>query len=255
MSTTFVSLQRLSLFKSLQDALNARTYLGINDTAVAAQKLATAVNIDGVAFDGSQAIELPTKIVQIYSQTDTNTGNVSYFEDSGFSIPISTFDISKLYVDMTTNEIKFFNGTDLVSSQIHGIDSYTIDGMREANFGKIISRYRYIPDEMNNELFANLRVFVDKNDDFWFIGSEVASLMGYSDTDKAIRVHVPSAYKITRKVYGSGQERDMIMINEIGLYALVMKSKLPQVHQFQDWVYRVIMNIRECGGYINANLR
>lgn len=210
--------------------------------------------IDGVPFDAIQDIVLSTKIMPIYSQTDTNTGNVSYFEDSDFSIPITIFDISKLYVDMTTNEIKFFNGTDLVSSQIHGIDSH-IDGMREANFGKIISRYRYIPDEMDNELFKNLRVFIDKNDDFWFIGSEVASLMGYSDTDKAIRVHVPSAYKITRKVYGSGKGRNMIMINEMGLYALIIRSRLPKAHQFQDWVYRVIMNIRQCGGYINANLR
>lgn len=116
MSTTFVSLQRLSLFKSLQDALNARTYLGKSDTAVAAQKLETAVNIDGISFDGSESITLPTKIVQIYSQTDPGTGDISYFEDSGFTTAITTFDTSKLYVDMTTGQIKYFNGTALVAS-------------------------------------------------------------------------------------------------------------------------------------------
>lgn len=140
----------------------------------------------------------------------------------------------------------------------------TINDMREANFGEIISRY--VPDEMNNELFANLRVFIDENGDFWFIGSEVASIMGYTDTRHAIQDHVPDVYKrtITRnngfliETKGPGQKggpQMMIIISEMGLYSLAMRSRLPKAHQFQDWIYRVLTKIRQCGGYINPNLR
>lgn len=113
-TTTFVSLQRLTLFKSLQDALNARTYLGIHDTADNAKKLETAINIDGISFDGSADITLPTKIVQIYSQD--NEGTISYYSDAQFTQAVTTFDTAKLYVDMTTGQIKYFNGTALVAS-------------------------------------------------------------------------------------------------------------------------------------------
>ena len=76
-----------------------------------------------------------------------------------------------------------------------------------------------------------------------------------SDIDQVIRYNVPEEYKLTRKVYGSGQGRDMTIISEMGLYALAMRSKLPHARQFQDWVYRVISRIRQYGGYINPNLR
>ena len=125
----------------------------------------------------------------------------------------------------------------------------TINGMRESTFGEMISQYA--PDELH--LFDSLRVFIDDRGNFWFIGSEIASMMGYNDTDQAIRYNVPEEYKLTRKVYGSGQGRDMIIISEMGLYALAMRSKLPSARQFQDWVYRVISRIRQHGGYISPN--
>ena len=126
-----------------------------------------------------------------------------------------------------------------------------IDGMRESTFEELISQYA--PDELH--LFDNLRVFIEANGNFWFIGKDVASIMGYSDTDDAIRRHVPDQYKLTRRFTGSGQGRDMIIINEQALYALAMRSKLPQAFQFQNWVYRVISRIRQSGGYISHDPR
>ena len=126
-----------------------------------------------------------------------------------------------------------------------------IDGMRESTFEELISQYA--PDELH--LFDNLRVFIEENGNFWFIGKDVASIMGYRDTDDAIRRHVPDQYKLTRRFTGSGQGRDMIIINEQALYALAMRSKLPQAFQFQDWVYRVISRIRQSGGYISPDPR
>lgn len=111
---TVVSIERLQLFKQLQDTLNAATFLGIHATADAATKLATARTIDGISFDGTANITLPTKVVQIYS--NTVEGVTTYYSDSGKTTELTTFDVNKLYVDMTTNEHKHFNGTTLVAS-------------------------------------------------------------------------------------------------------------------------------------------
>ena len=71
----------------------------------------------------------------------------------------------------------------------------TINDMKYANFGEMILRYRYAPDKINNELFDNLRVFIDENGDYWFSSSEVASIMGYTNPWKAVRFHIPDKYK------------------------------------------------------------
>lgn len=111
---TVVSLQRLTLFKTLQDELNAGKFLGIHATADDAAKLHSAVTIDGVSFDGSANITLPTKVVQVWSNTVSDV--TTYYSDAGKTTVISTFDVNKLYIDMTTNEHKHYNGTTLVSA-------------------------------------------------------------------------------------------------------------------------------------------
>lgn len=136
----------------------------------------------------------------------------------------------------------------------------SIAGMRESTFGKMISQYA--PDELH--LFDNLRMFIDDRGNFWFIGSEVASIMGYKNPWDAVLRHVPEQYRlnITRSdasltlVIPEGQKggaQSLILIHELGLYALAMRSNLPQAYQFQDWVYRVISRIRQYGGYISPN--
>ena len=134
----------------------------------------------------------------------------------------------------------------------------TITGMKESTFGDILNNYA--PDELRSPLFTNLRVFIDYNDQFWFIGSEVASIMGYTNPWKAIRDHIPEQYKIgalndSFSASGGYADGTVILINERALYALAMRSKLPQAYEFQDWVYRVISRIRQYGGYINPNLK
>jgi len=111
---TVVSIERLQLFKQLQDILNSTTYLGIHATADAAKKLETAVTIDGISFDGSANITLPTKVVQLYSATENDT--TTYYSDSAKTQAVTEFDVNKLYVDLTTNEHLHFNGTALVAA-------------------------------------------------------------------------------------------------------------------------------------------
>lgn len=111
---TVVSIDRLQLFKQLQDTLNAATFLGIHATADAAKKLETAVTIDGISFDGSANITLPTKVVHVYS--NTVEGVTKYYSDAEKTKEVTEFDYSKLYVDRITNEHKHFNGTTLVAA-------------------------------------------------------------------------------------------------------------------------------------------
>ena len=124
---TVVSVERLQLFKQLQDALNQSLFLGIHATADNAKKLETPVTIDGISFDGSANITLPTKVVQVYSadvevpvnpeepEGDKTTVK-KYYSDSEKTVEVTTFDTAKLYVDLTTNEHKHFNGTTLVAA-------------------------------------------------------------------------------------------------------------------------------------------
>ena len=84
-----------------------------------------------------------------------------------------------------------------------------------------------------------------------FVGSDVAKALGYTNTPKAIRDHVDDDDKLTERFVLSGQVRSVIIINESGLYALILSSKLPQAKAFKRWVTaEVLPQIRQTGGYI-----
>lgn len=101
----------------------------------------------------------------------------------------------------------------------------------------------------NNSEFGQV-ITVEIDNEPWFVGKDVAEALGYSDTDKAIRNHVESEDKLTRQFGGSGQKRNMTIINESGLYALILSSKLPTAKAFKHWVTsEVIPSIRKTGGY------
>jgi len=84
----------------------------------------------------------------------------------------------------------------------------------------------------------------------WFVGKDVATALGYSDTDQALRKHVDNEDKLTRRFDGSGQNRQMTIINESGLYSLILSSKLPSAKKFKRWVTsEVLPSIRKTGSY------
>ena len=70
----------------------------------------------------------------------------------------------------------------------------------------------------------------------WVVGKDVAEILGYGDTNQAIRKHIDDEDKLTRKFDGTGQKRDMTVINESGLYSLILSSKLPKAKEFKRWV-------------------
>lgn len=100
----------------------------------------------------------------------------------------------------------------------------------------------------NNNEFGKIRVIMIDNDP-WFVGKDVADCLGYSNPQKAIRDHVRDKNKTVNDSFIVNGTKGLL-INEPGLYALIMRSKLPTAEMFQDWVYEeVLPSIRKTGSY------
>jgi prophage antirepressor-like protein len=101
-----------------------------------------------------------------------------------------------------------------------------------------------------NEQFGEIRTMTDEKGETFFVGKDVAMALGYSDPQKAIKMHVENDDKLTRQIVVSGQKRNIIFINESGLYSLILSSKLEQARQFKRWVTsEVLPAIRKTGRY------
>lgn len=87
----------------------------------------------------------------------------------------------------------------------------------------------------NNEEFGEIRTVIIDNKP-WFVGKDVAVSLGYKDTSDALKKHVADEDKLTRCFADSGQNRQMYIINESGLYALIFGSKLESAKRFKHWV-------------------
>lgn len=102
-----------------------------------------------------------------------------------------------------------------------------------------------------NEEFGEVRTMVI-NDEPWFVGKDIADILGYSAARNALASHVAEEDKLTHQISASGQKRDMIFINESGLYSLILSSKLPKAKEFKHWVTsEVLPDIRKYGMYMN----
>lgn len=88
------------------------------------------------------------------------------------------------------------------------------------------------------------------NDEPWFVGKDIAKILGYERTADAIRVHVDEDDKGVCEIQTPGGTQWMNIINESGLYGLVFKSKLPSAKKFKRWVTsEVLPSIRKTGSY------
>ncbi|WP_117286496.1 phage antirepressor KilAC domain-containing protein [Streptococcus intermedius] len=101
-----------------------------------------------------------------------------------------------------------------------------------------------------NMEFGKLTV-MEKDGEFFFIGKEVAEKLGYANTRDALVRHVDIDDKADVVFHDGRQRRNMVSINESGLYSLILSSKLPQAKDFKRWVTtEVLPSIRKNGGYI-----
>lgn len=104
-----------------------------------------------------------------------------------------------------------------------------------------------------NEQFGQVRT-LEINSEPWFVGKDVGEILGYSNTPKAIRDHIDNEDKLTERIVLSGQNRETILINESGLYSLILSSKLPKAKEFKHWVTSEILpSIRRHGAYMTAD--
>ena len=101
-----------------------------------------------------------------------------------------------------------------------------------------------------NKNFGQIRTIII-DDEVWFVGKDVSEALGYERPDNAIRNHIDEEDKLMHQISASGQSRKMVIINESGLYSLILSSKLPQAKEFKRWVTdEVLPTIRKHGGYL-----
>ena len=103
-----------------------------------------------------------------------------------------------------------------------------------------------------NEVFGEIRT-CQVNNQIMFVGKDVAQALGYAKPENAIATHVDTEDKTTTLIQGTGSnyKSKMVIINESGLYSLILSSKLPQAKEFKRWVTsEVLPQIRKTGGYI-----
>lgn len=102
----------------------------------------------------------------------------------------------------------------------------------------------------NNPEFGQVRT-VEMDGDAWLVGKDVAEALGYSDAFGALKKHVDEEDKLVCQIDSAGQKRDATVINESGLYSLVLSSRLPTAKKFRRWVTsEVLPSIRRTGGYL-----
>ena len=102
----------------------------------------------------------------------------------------------------------------------------------------------------SNPEFGQVRV-VERDGAPWFVGKDVAELLGYADPNKAVAMHVDSEDKLNDKTSSSLGQRGGWLINESGVYSLILSSKLPKAKQFKRWVTSEILPaIHKHGAYM-----
>lgn len=107
----------------------------------------------------------------------------------------------------------------------------------------------------NNPEFGDIRT-VEQNKHIWFVGKDVATALGYSNYRDALSKHVKENHKKDGVAIRDsiGREQHPTIIDEAGLYSLVMRAKTDKAEAFQEWVTsEVLPAIRKHGGYLTAD--
>lgn len=112
----------------------------------------------------------------------------------------------------------------------------------------------------NNPEFGDIRT-VEIDGEPWFVGKDVATALGYVNASKAVSVHVHEEDKLLKVLEADSQNGNVVktqtaLINESGLYALILGSKLDSAKRFKQWVTsEVLPSIRRTGVYIQQETK
>ena len=101
-----------------------------------------------------------------------------------------------------------------------------------------------------NTEFGKIRT-VTINNEVWFVGKDVADILGYQNGSRDINRHVEEEDRNKVMIFDGNQDKETITINESRLYCLILSSKMPNARKFKRWVTsEVLPSIRKNGGYI-----
>lgn len=107
----------------------------------------------------------------------------------------------------------------------------------------------------NSPEFGEVRA-VELDGEPWFVGKDVATALGYSNTKDALSRHVDEEDRRGSRIPTPGGEQEMTIINESGVYSLIFSSKLPDAKKFKRWVTsEVLPSIRKTGAYLTPELK
>lgn len=105
-----------------------------------------------------------------------------------------------------------------------------------------------------NSDFGEVRTVAIENEP-WFVGRDVAEILGYKNISDALNKHIDLEDKGVAKCDTLGGLQDMTVINESGLYSLVLSSKMPDAKKFKRWVTTEILpSIRKNGAYMTDSV-
>lgn len=105
-----------------------------------------------------------------------------------------------------------------------------------------------------NKEFGFVRTVMVGNEP-WFVGKDVAAALGYKNPQEAVRTHIYDEDKGVSEILTPGGTQKLTVINESGLYSLILASKIPSVRAFKKWVTSEILpTIRRHGAYISDPL-
>lgn len=89
-----------------------------------------------------------------------------------------------------------------------------------------------------------------KNDEVWFVARDICEILEHSQASKAVE-RLDDDEKLLGTIFLSGQNRETWLINESGLYSLILSSRKPEAKQFKRWVtHEVLPTIRKTGGFV-----
>lgn len=194
---------------------------------------------------------MDNRLVRIYKPEELKAMNYIFSKDENNK-------------EFTEFELKAINKINLLDEKVVNICKTIWDNKDNE---KILNMFY---NQLNNELnqrredkYMNNKLMIFKNDNFgeirsleingepWFVGKEIAKILGYQNGSRDINRHVDKEdVKSDVAIYDGSQTRYVTMINESGLYSLIMSSKLPKAKLFKRWVTsEVLPSIRKNGSY------
>lgn len=106
----------------------------------------------------------------------------------------------------------------------------------------------------NSEEFGQIRTVII-NGEVMFVGKDVADILGYQNGSRDINRHVDEEDRHKAMLFDGNQDKETIIINESGLYSLILSSKMPNAKKFKHWVTaEVLPTIRKHGLYATDNV-